>query len=238
MQGSIQKKNNTYYAVIALDHKKRKWVKGGKSKKDAQRVLREALFEIDNGVFKEIPRATFKEFADIWLERHVQTHLKASTAHGYRKIVTRNLSCFNDYRLSEMTTGQLQAYVAKRSKAVSAKTVCNDIMVMKKLFKHARKWGYVKISPAEDVDRPKVKSTEVEVLDPDEFKKLMAEVHPHYQTAFLASYLTGLRAGELWGLQWGDIDWNSKKLFVRRSMWKGGFDTPKTKKSFRKVDMP
>ena len=30
------------------------------------------------------------------------------------------------------------------------------------------------------------------------------------------------------GLQWGDIDLNSKQIFVRRSLWKGQFQTPKS----------
>ena len=50
--------------------------------------------------------------------------------------------------------------------------------------------------------------------------------------------ITGVRAGELWGLQWGDVDWNSKLLFVRRSVWKNGFQTPKSKNSIRKIDLP
>src|SRR5208337_3564092 len=106
---------------------------------------------------------------------------------------------------------------------VSPKTVCNEIMVMKELFHHARKWGYIKLNPAEDVDRPKTTSAEIEILDPDEFKKLLAETHSHYRTAFLTAFLTGLRAGELWALKWTDVDWNSNRIFVRRALWGGKF---------------
>jgi integrase len=47
-----------------------------------------------------------------------------------------------------------------------------------------------------------------------------------------------MRAGELWGLQWADIDWNSKRIYVRRSLWKGQFLSPKLKCSIRKIDIP
>ena len=76
MQGSIAKKGNVYYAVIAISHRKRKWFKGGKTKKDAQRVLTEKLSEIDNGTYKEIPKATLNEFADLWIKGYVQGNLK------------------------------------------------------------------------------------------------------------------------------------------------------------------
>jgi integrase len=61
--------------------------------------------------------------------------------------------------------------------------------------------------------------------------------------------LTGMRRGELLGLQWGDIDWNSNTIFVRRSLYwaannavKEGelrfeFVSPKTKRSVRAVVM-
>jgi len=237
MQGSIQKKGDIYYAIIAVGCR-RKWYKGGKTKKSAQMILNEKLAELDAGTYKEITKSTFKEFVGLWLERYVESNLKPSTIKGYKDIVNKNLSCFNDHRLSEVTTGQLQAHVSKRLKMVSAKTVCNEIMVMKELFKHARKWGYVKISPAEDVDRPRLKSAEIDILDPDEFNKLFDKVHPHYQVAFLTAFLTGLRAGELWALRWGDVDWNSGKLYVKQSVWGGKFQTPKTKKYVRKIDMP
>ena len=47
-----------------------------------------------------------------------------------------------------------------------------------------------------------------------------------------------LRAGELWGLQWGDIDFNKGQIFVRRTLWRNSFQTPKTRYSIRKVDLP
>ena len=59
-----------------------------------------------------------------------------------------------------------------------------------------------------------------------------------YKTAFLTAILTGVRAGELWGLKWGDLDWNSKRLYVRRSVWKNDFQTPKSKNSIRNIDLP
>ncbi len=237
MQGCIQKKGKVYYAVITLG-KRRKWYKGGRTRKDAQRVLNENLAELDAGTFKEIPKTSFKEFGTFWLQNYVEGNLKPSTSKSYTRIVTKNLSCFDDRTLTDITTGQLQAYVTKRLKLVTAKTVCNDIMVVKELFKHAKKWGYLKVNPAEDVDRPKMKSTTIDILTPDEFKLLLENTHHYYQTAFLTAFLTGLRAGELWALQWGDIDWNSNRLYVRRAVWYGQIVEPKSKTSIRKVDIP
>lgn len=66
----------------------------------------------------------------------------------------------------------------------------------------------------------------------DTCQKHFAEYHPF----FLCALLTGMRLGELLGLQWGDIDWNSKFITVQRSFRRGRLDRTKTGKT-RRVDM-
>lgn len=53
---------------------------------------------------------------------------------------------------------------------------------------------------------------------------------------FLCAFRTGMRLGELLGLRWGDIDWNSKSVQVQRSFRHGKLTGTKTRKS-RRVDM-
>jgi len=59
-----------------------------------------------------------------------------------------------------------------------------------------------------------------------------------YRIAFKTAVMTGMRAGELWGLQWGNIDGNAGQIYVRRSLWGSNFQTPKSKTSIRKIDIP
>lgn len=238
MRGIIQKKGKVYYVVIALNGR-RKWFRAGDTKKDAQKVLTDKLSEIDNKTYREIPKTTFKEFSELWLKSYAETSVKPSTFAGYQDIITRLLNpAFEHYQLTDITTGQLQCFVADRLKAVSAKTVCNEIVVIKMMFKHALRWGYLKTNPAEYVERPKITKSEIEVLTPDEIGSLLNKASGNYRVAFLTDAMTGLRAGELWGLKWDDIDWNSKQIYVRRSLWKGQFQTPKSKYSIRKIDIP
>lgn len=237
MQGSVQKKGKTYYAVVATGER-RKWYKGGSTKKAAQKVLNEKLYELDSGTYKEIPKMTFRHFREFWIKTYVESKLKPSTAKGYKNIVEKNFSEFDNVRMTDISTAMLEKYVARRLRKVSPKTVVNDVAVIKLAFRHAKKWGYVKVNPAQDVERPRLKGSEIELLNPDEAKSFIDTTHPHYRVAFLTAFLTGLRAGELWALQWGDVDWHSAKILVKRSVWKGKFQTPKTKKSIRKIDMP
>lgn len=237
MTGSIQQKGKTYYAVIAIGGK-RKWLKGGSTKKDAQRILNEKLQEIDNGTYKELPKITFGEFTDIWKRDYADITFKPSTKKAFYDIIERLLlPVFSDIQLNRITTGQLQTYVSGRAKTVMPNTVRNEVTTIKLIFKYAMKWSYIKRNPTENLERPKIDKPEIEILSPDEFELFIAKVEMPYKAAFLTAFQTGLRAGELWGLQWSDIDWNSKQIHVKRSLWKHEFQKPKTKNAIRKIDM-
>jgi integrase len=59
---------------------------------------------------------------------------------------------------------------------------------------------------------------------------------PEYCPLFLCAIHTGMRAGELAGLQRGDVDWNGKFFMVRRSVKNGKVYPTKTDK-IRRIDM-
>src|SRR5215831_2688984 len=66
---------------------------------------------------------------------------------------------------------------------------------------------------------------------------LLDAIDPGYSAFVLTGVSTGLRLGELIGLQWGDVDHAQRRLHVRRTHWKGQDFVPKTKTSRRAVDL-
>ena len=110
-----------------------------------------------------------------------------------------------------------------------------------------RCWGYLRESPALYVEKPRVERKEMDFLVPEEIRSLLEQVRPQFHALFLSAVLTGMRRGELLGLQWGDIDWNGDQIPIRRSLYfeaprKGKerrwrFITPKSKNSVRAINM-
>lgn len=89
----------------------------------------------------------------------------------------------------------------------------------------------------------------MDFLNPEEIRLLLEHSPEPDKTIFLIAILTGMRKGEVLALQWGDVDWNSDTIYVRRSLrfkmrknidtedrrwW---FDSPKTKYSTRAIIM-
>ncbi len=54
---------------------------------------------------------------------------------------------------------------------------------------------------------------------------------------YRAAAMTGLRQGELLALRWRDVDWPAGRVRVRRSLVRGEFGTPKSRRASRSVPL-
>jgi integrase len=256
MRGSIVKRPSkkdprlhNYYVVYRIDGRQ-KWECVGPNKRDAERRLSEIVSQIHNGSYHKPKDIRFKDFAEIWLRDYAQGAVKDSTFRNYRNMLAQKITpIVGDLNLSDISTHRIQSLMAELLKGRNPNTVNKHLTMLKTLFKHARKWGYLVVSPAEDIQKYRCEQREMDILTPAEVQTFLKYADEPYKTLFLTAILTGLRRGELLGLQWGDIDWRSSVLRVRRSLfWLGKgeadaqghktrwkFVTPKSKRSVRNI---
>jgi hypothetical protein len=78
----------------------------------------------------------------------------------------------------------------------------------------------------------------MDVFTPEEIRRLLDAQEEPLQTLLLTAVLTGMRQGELFGLQWEDIDFARHQVHVRWALWHGTLGTPKSRRSRRAIDMP
>jgi integrase len=120
-------------------------------------------------------------------------------------------------------------------KFLSPKTINNALATLRRLLVLAQEHGEL-----EHLPRVKLFKTErpaFDFLDFDEADRLVAAADPEWRALLVVALKTGLRQGELMGLQWSDLDLVRGKLHVRRSIWRGREGLPKGGRS-RIVDMP
>ena len=99
------------------------------------------------------------------------------------------------------------------------------------------------LNPCSRVKPPKAQKHEAEYLDEDETAKLLdkLQVAPQpFRTAMQLLLFTGMRRGEMCGLEWSDVDIERNIIHIRRNVLytqeNGVYeDTPKTKSSVRDV---
>jgi integrase len=135
-------------------------------------------------------------------------------------------------------------------KDLARHTIRNVIACLCSVLSHAVDDGLIAHNPAVKLGKyfkqARVVHEKIEPLTEGEVPLFLAkarerdskryEGNPEYLPLFLCAIHTGMRAGELAGLQWGDIDWNGKFLMVRRSIRKGRIYETKTGKN-RRIDM-
>ena len=238
------------YIISYRVGKKQKRETIGSNKKEAEKILTRRLSEINHGTYQEACDITFNEFIDKWLDEYALPRIKAHTLYKYKNALKCHVRpVLGDYYVAKITPNDIRKLMSKMIKIRSAKTTNNILTIIKTIFKYARRWGYIRISPVEDVDKYRVEREEMDYLRPDEIQLLLKHCEEPFKTFVFTAVLTGMRKGELLGLQWGDVDWNSNTIFVKRSLkWKFGkennkdgkrwyFDTPKTRYSVRALTM-
>ena len=92
------------------------------------------------------------------------------------------------------------------------------------------------------MERPRVPRKEFRVLDADEARRLLEAAKGDRLEALLVLALTtGMRQGELLGLQWEDVDLKNGTIYVRRTLLEvdGRLTTGETKSGRnRRLDLP
>ncbi len=213
-------------------------------RKDAERFLAETVNGLHRGTHREIRPISFGDYAARWLD--TMPGLKPSTRRSYRSILERQLvPVFGDSVLSALTADDINRYLVTAEQAgLKVKTRRNVLVLLHKVLEDARASGFTATNPLRDtraVRRPRAlrpeDESDVELLNPEEVNRLFGAMEPSYLPLFLTAVSSGLRLGELLGLQWGDLDAAASVVHVRRTLYQGEYYVPKSKAGRRTVDV-
>ena len=215
------------------------------TKKDAQRYLTGVLQQRDAGTWIPPQALALDAFLDEWLATVVAHRVRPRTYDSYAGLLKRHVRpVLGTRRLQDLRPGDLQAlYASLLTQNLSARTVRYVHTVLANALKQAVRWQLLSHSPAEAVELPHQAHREMQALSPDEAKSFLESAKPDpWYVLFLAAIVTGMRPGELLGLQWKDIDWSKgtavvRRALVRRDDQSWSFEEPKTARSRRTIPL-
>jgi integrase len=78
---------------------------------------------------------------------------------------------------------------------------------------------------------------ETRCFTPDEMQQIVREARGVWKVLFATAAETGMRSGELYGLRVPDIDFKRCVIHVRRSVWEGKMQSPKSQNAYRSIDI-
>ena len=250
MRGRIRRRSKSSWELTidlgrdARGRRQRKFVSVRGKKADAERKLRELLTTLDGGVPIHTSHLMLNDYLERWLEFH-STRVRQRTIYGYGLIIRRYITPrLGSIPLTKLQPGHAeQIYTSMIAKGLSPRTVIQTHRVLKKALKQAVRWNMIGRNPLDLVDPPTAEQKEMITLDVDQLLQLLDRaMEGRYGAAIYTSAYTGLRRGELVGLQWPDIDLERKVISVRREVVfvpRTGYviSQPKSAKSRRAVDV-
>ncbi len=233
---------------IVIHHRgRRKTKRIGADRETAERVARAVREKLARGELNLEPARDaelFEAYAKTWLKANANT-LKASTLTFYEAHIERHLvPAFRGRPIGALRRVDCRELVTRcRAKGLKASTVRGIARTLSTILSQAVEDELLPANPALRLgkylrladDAP----ADIEPFTRDEARQLLetaATRFPDWHPWLLCGLRTGMRAGELLGLQWGDINWRGRYVHVQRNIVRGQLTTPKNHQR-RRVDL-
>ncbi len=211
------------------------------TKRLAQRRMGAVLARVNGLDYRPGRVATFGEFVERWRAEVLITQQPSSV-----RAVKSHLRCYivpqlSRLRLEQFSVEHQQKFITSVFEhGVSRKTVLNVLCTLSAILSTARDWGYnceqVNISKLRLP--PRGERYEARHFTVDQLQRILALAEEPWHTLFCILTMDGLRAGEVLGLQWDDIDLGRGLLHVRRAAWYGQIQTAKSRASETVLPIP
>ena len=235
--------------------------------KDKGRILKKRTTkksiedEVIGYLKSELENPTVKDVFDEWINRKLEMgEVSNPTYERYKIDFERFFSDFGERKVKSVTEEEIEDFLTNCIVRfhLTSKSFCNLKIIVRGIFKRARKKNYVQFGITELISNMEIsrkifknvqKSDTMEVFDEEEFEKVeqyLVQNLDLVNLGLLLAFLTGIRVGELAALKWSDFDGCSIKIQRTETRYKnehGGYvygikESPKTEAGIREVIIP
>src|SRR5579875_2283062 len=237
-----QRADGRWQARLWLPWGKRKSFYGG-TLREVQQKLKQAQRDIDSGLPVASERQTVEQYLISWLAM-VRHEIDASSAKAYRYHMKRVIKALGTLKLAKLTAQQVQSFYAQKLAEGLAPTTVNTMHgVLHHALKDAVRLGIIARNVLEAVKPPRFEPKAKRTLSEDEVRRLLdAAKGDWFEALYVLVLATGMREGELFALQWEDIDFEKGLIYVRHGLQQtdSGYivHLPKSRSSQRTITLP
>ena len=218
-------------------------------KRDADGFLVTARAQVAEGTFVHSrDSVTVKQAAEHWIEqcrvrRDAGQRMEAATYKNYETVVRLHI-LDERIRIGALKVSRLDIELVETfqrrlmDNGRSAYLAKTTISVLGLILKAAKRKKWCTINPVDDVEQLTCRRAPGHTQMPtdEEVAKLIANACPVLKPMLMVAAFCGLRASELRGLTWDNVDLDSKVIkVVQRVDYRNVFGPPKTTAGFREV---
>jgi len=250
MKGHIRERSPGHWGIVIDAHdaqgqRKRRWHSFQGTKREAQVECAKLIAEAQGGGAVDPSRITLGDFLDRFLRDWVPLHLAARSVESYVGSLAHVRRHLGGRRLQALRPADLAALYATLARSGLAPSTIKRIhAIVHRALGQAKLWGLLRDNPAETAKPPTAKDQELEILQPDRARSLLAKLQggPLYLLASLA-LASGMRRNEMLGLRWRDVDMDAGRLTVEQALEQTAehgirVKGPKTRHGRRTISLP
>ena len=246
-RGLSQRSDGRYIARCQVEGKK--ILLYGWNLKEVKRQFAEAVDEARRGFLSEYNNnITLNEWFEEWYDKYKAPTLKNGGTVSYKRKFTNYYGVrIGEKNMKDIRQLHVQTAIADMLEVGrSSKSIREATSILQNCIEAAIANGLTSINPTIGVVIPKCTKVERRVLTIEEqelFIKHLERTKSWYEEMYKLMLLTGMRIGEVGGLQWEDIDFTNKFIYIKRSLsyqYEDGkksifLTSPKTENSIRKI---
>lgn len=243
-KGITQRKTGLYMGRVMYHGKS--YTLYNRSLTELKKEMLDLRYELEHGTFVDASKITLDKWFDEWIKTYKTHTVKQGTIDAYKKHYHAYIKPeLGDARLADIRAEHLQKLLnVMAADDKSDNTIQLTYCVLSGIFKQAYKSEMIPKNPFSLITKPKGEDTKEKVcFTKDQQQHYMKYAEKSYLcNMFKLAICTGMRYGELAGLEWCDIDFKGKVIHVQHNLCDrlgGGLevDTPKTRTSKRDIPM-
>lgn len=226
-----------------------------KLKKEAEQFEKRASTEVADGVhIAATDTITITEAGALWIKAKQRAGREQATIDQYKQHLDLHITPFvGTVKLTALTPAMLSDFEDKLHEGGRSPAMIKKVMVsLGSILANAQKRGHSNRNVVRDMrglsggsdgraaKRAKARlRVGVDIPSPDEVKAILGALRGHWRPLLMTAIFTGLRASELRGLTWADVDFTKARIHVRqRADRYNAIGRPKSEAGDRDVPLP
>lgn len=217
----------------------------GKTQKEVAQKLKEITLSVDTGTYVTPSKQTVGQWLDTWADTYLGG-VKPFTVVSYKGQINNHIKpAIGAVRLEALDAATVQRFyndLAKTGQQVprrdetgeivkhggkivydpaplSAKSIKNVHGVLHKAMQQAVINGLIRSNPADACTLPRIEKAQIHPLDEVQIRAFMAAINGHeFETLYTVTLFTGMREGEVLGLTWDCVDFDTGTIFVKQQL--------------------
>lgn len=223
----VSKRNKKWWVDFRYKGKRYRKMSPINTKEAALHLERQIKEDLLHGRNKN-RKMKLSDYLDYWYKTYAEPNNKPTTLRSKRMVIDKHLSpLLGRIQLDELTFHDVEIFKAKKLKEdLSPKTVNNHLSVLLTALRIAHEWEYIDRVPR--IHWLKEPETHIRFLSEEECCALLtASQGSLVSEMILCGLRTGMRRGELLGLEWPSINFKRRQISVRQAMIEGEVSSTK-----------